>query len=157
MIKWPMIILNFLTWPRMAASLHRWIRLGWRRVGIDEFKDFTFYPSTVLPDAGILSYGGWLFSDWVEGISLKSLDRFSLLEVLWKCLDLKLYSVMVVCPFKCPLWACLWAENLSNLIPVQRRLCLMHVFEPAGRTSFIRSSMELSGPVVVQRYGYSPI
>ena len=42
--------------------------------------------------------GGWL-PDFVECISLKSLDGFSLFEVLWNCPDLKLHIVMVICPF----------------------------------------------------------
>ena len=41
----------------------------------------------------------------------------------------------------CPIWACPCAKNLSNLLPVQSRLCEMHISATAGHIYFIQSSM----------------
>ena len=56
----------------------------------------------------------------------------------------------------CPVWACPWAKNFSILAPMGSRLCWMHIpeFETAGQIYSIQSSMELSGPVVVQSHGH---
>ena len=51
----------------------------------------------------------------------------------------------------CPIWASPWAKNLSDqaaLGPYH-----YHISETAGWIYTIRSSMELSGPVVVQHRG----
>ena len=32
----------------------------------------------------------------------------------------------------CPIWACPWAQNLSNLAQIGSRLCRMHIYETAG-------------------------
>ena len=54
----------------------------------------------------------------------------------------------------CPIWACPWAENLSNLPQIGSRLCGSHIFGTAGWIYTIRSSMELSRPIVVQHQGH---
>ena len=57
----------------------------------------------------------------------------------------------------CPIWACPWAKNLSNLPQIQSRLCGTHISETAGWIYPIQSFMDLSRPVVVQRPSYLPI
>ena len=57
----------------------------------------------------------------------------------------------------CPIWACPWAKNLSNLAQIGSRLCGTHISETAGWIYPIWSFMDLSGPVVVQRHSYLPI
>ena len=57
----------------------------------------------------------------------------------------------------CPIWACPWAKNLSNLPQIRSRLCGTHISETAGWIYPIQSFMDLSGPVVVQRPSYLPI
>ena len=60
-----------------------------------------FYP---IRGGGVLSYwscwaGGWAAARFRGRISLKPLDGLYPFEVVWNCLNLKLYNVMVVCPF----------------------------------------------------------
>ena len=57
----------------------------------------------------------------------------------------------------CPIWACPWAKNLSNLAQIGSRLCGTHISETTGWIYPIWSFMDLSGPVVVQRHSYLPI
>ena len=57
----------------------------------------------------------------------------------------------------CPIWACPWAKNLSNLPQIRSRLCGTHISETAGWIYPIQSFMDLSRPVVVQRPSYLPI
>ena len=57
----------------------------------------------------------------------------------------------------CPIWACPWAKNLSNLAQTGSRLCGTHISETTGWIYPIWSFMDLSGPVVVQRHSYLPI
>ena len=57
----------------------------------------------------------------------------------------------------CPIWACPWAKNLSNLAQIGSRLCGTHISETAGWIYPIWSFMDFSGPVVVQRHSYLPI
>ena len=57
----------------------------------------------------------------------------------------------------CPIWACTWAKNLSNLAQIGSRLCGTHISETTGWIYPIWSFMDLSGPVVVQRHSYLPI
>ena len=57
----------------------------------------------------------------------------------------------------CPIWACPWAKNLSNLSQIGSRLCGTHISETAGWIYPIESFMDLSRPVVVQRHSYLPI
>ena len=54
----------------------------------------------------------------------------------------------------CPIWACPWAKNLSNLAQIGSRLCETHISETTGWIYPIWSFMDLSGPVVVQRHGH---
>ena len=54
----------------------------------------------------------------------------------------------------CPIWACPWAKNLSNLPQIGSKLCGTHISETAGWIYTIWSSMELSRPVVVQQHGH---
>ena len=54
----------------------------------------------------------------------------------------------------CPIWACSWAKNLSNMVPTGSRLGGMHITETAEQIFSIWSSLELSRPVVVQCYGH---
>ena len=56
-----------------------------------------------------------------------------------------------------PIWACPWGKNFSNLVPLESRLYGMNISETAGQIYSIRSFMELSAPVVVQRHGRLPI
>ena len=53
----------------------------------------------------------------------------------------------------CPIWACPWDKNLSNLPQIGSR----HISETARCIYPIQSFMDLSGPVVVQRHSYLPI
>ena len=53
----------------------------------------------------------------------------------------------------CPIWACPWAKNLSNQVPLGFRLCQTHISETTGWIYTIPSSMELSKPVIVQHHG----
>ena len=57
----------------------------------------------------------------------------------------------------CPIWACPWAKNLSNLPQIGSRLCGTHISETAGWIYRIESFMDLSKPVVVQHHSYLPI
>ena len=57
----------------------------------------------------------------------------------------------------CPIWACPWAKNLSNLPQIGSRLCGTHISETAGWIYPIQSFMDLSRPVDVQRHSYLPI
>ena len=57
----------------------------------------------------------------------------------------------------CPIWACPWAKNLSNLAQIGSRHCGTHISETTGWIYPIWSFMDLSGPVVVQRHSYLPI
>ena len=57
----------------------------------------------------------------------------------------------------CPIWACSWAKNLSNLPQIGSRLCGSYTSETAGWIYPIESFMDLSRPVVVQRHSYLPI
>ena len=57
----------------------------------------------------------------------------------------------------CPLGACPWAINMSNLGPMVSRLCGTHIPKTAWRIYSIRSSIGLSWPVVVQQHGHLPI
>ena len=54
----------------------------------------------------------------------------------------------------CPIWACPWAKNLSNLPQIGSGLCGTHISETTGWIYTILSSMELSRPVVVQHHGH---
>ena len=47
----------------------------------------------------------------------------------------------------CPIWACPWAKNLSNLAQIGSRLCGTHISETTGCIYPIWSFMDLSGPV----------
>ena len=57
----------------------------------------------------------------------------------------------------CPIWACPWAKNLSNLPQIGSRLCGTRISETAGWIYSISSFMDLSGPVVVHRHSFLPI
>ena len=57
----------------------------------------------------------------------------------------------------CPIWACPWAKNLSNLPQIGSRLCGLHISETAGWMYPISSFMDLSRPVVVHCHSYLPI
>ena len=57
----------------------------------------------------------------------------------------------------CPIWACPWAKNLSNLAQIGSRLCGTHISETAGWNYPIWNFMDMSRPVVVQRHSYLPI
>ena len=57
----------------------------------------------------------------------------------------------------CPIWACPWTKNLSNLAQIGSRLCGTHISETTGWIYPIWSFMDLSGPVVVQCHSYLPI
>ena len=92
-----------------------------------------------------LRAGGWfqtlrhpyLWNRWTD-FSVQSFMELSRPEVVQRNGHLSICSV----------WSCPWAKNLSNLIPMRSRL------ETAGWVLSIRHSMELSRPVVVQRYGH---
>ena len=53
----------------------------------------------------------------------------------------------------CPIWACSWAKNLSNEAALGPDF-VEHISETPGWICTIRSSMELSRPVVVQHHGH---
>ena len=57
----------------------------------------------------------------------------------------------------CPIWACSWAKNLSNLPQIGSRLCGSYTSETAGWIYPIESFMDLWRPVVVQRHSHLPI
>ena len=57
----------------------------------------------------------------------------------------------------CPIWACPWAKNLSNLPQIGSRVCGKHISQTAGWIYPIWSFMDLSRPVVVQRHSNLPI
>ena len=57
----------------------------------------------------------------------------------------------------CPIWACPWAKNLSNLPQIGSRLCGMHISETVGWIYSILSFMDLPRPVAVQHHSYLPI
>ena len=56
----------------------------------------------------------------------------------------------------CPIWACPWAKNLSNLPQIGSRFCGSHISETAGWMYPISSFVDLSGPVVVHCHSYLP-
>ena len=57
----------------------------------------------------------------------------------------------------CPIRACPWAKNLSNLPQIGSRLCGTHISETAGWIYPIWSFMDLSTPEVVHCHSYLPI
>ena len=90
--------------------------------------------------------------DFGERISLKPLDRFSSFKVSWNCLNLWLCNVIVICPFahmSLPM-----GQNLVKSGSTWARLCRTHISETGGWIYAIRSSVELTGPVVVQHHGH---
>ena len=52
----------------------------------------------------------------------------------------------------CPIWACPWAKNLSNLPQIGSILCGTHISETGRWIYPIWSFMDMSRPVVVQHY-----
>ena len=57
----------------------------------------------------------------------------------------------------CPIWACPWAKNLSNLPQIGSRLCGSHISEPLDGFTPFKVSWTLSRPVVVHCHCYLPI
>ena len=66
-------------------------------------------------------------SDFVEYISLKPLDSFSPVKVLWNCLDMKLCNIMVICPLA-P-YGHSHGPETSNLVPAGSWFCRVNISE----------------------------
>ena len=105
--------------------------------------------------------GGQLVPDLAESISLKSLHRFALFQVLCNCICIGLYlcTAIIMCPFVthglahgpktcqiCYQWGPHFAEC---------RDCI--TLKPLDILSPLKSSIELSRPVVVLCYDHLPI
>ena len=95
-----------------------------------------------------------LGQDFAERISLKPLDGFTPFEVSWTCLDLQLCNVIVIC-----LFAPYGLAHGPKTCQIRQYLvlsthCGTHICETPGWIYTIRSSMELSRPVVVQHHGH---
>ena len=118
---------------------------------------FHFYPSA-LRAGGVLSArsgraGGWpggQLPDCGTHISVTAWRIFS----VPRSVELS-RPVVVHCHLPiCPIWACPWAKNLSNLPQIGSRLCGMHISETAGWIYPIWSFVDLSRLVVVQHNGH---
>ena len=127
-------------------------------VTFQEIRNGVFYPSALCA-GGVLSYqsrwvGGWL-PDFVECISLKLLNRFSLGQ---SSMALSRPEVVQHCGHLPNgfIWAYPWAKIFSNLAPVGFRLWGMHISETAGQIYSKQSSMELTR-LVKQRHSNLPI
>ena len=112
------------------------IRLFSKSSKIDSFTQIHFYPSA-LRAGGVLSSrfgraGGRAGGCQTCGtyISVTAWRIFSIRSSM----ELS-RPVVVHCPGNlpiCPIWACPWAQNLSNLPQIGSRLCGMHISETAG-------------------------
>ena len=106
----------------------------------------------------------WLVTDFAECISLKLLNCFSLFKVLWNCLDLKLCNSMIseTAGRIYTLWSSI---ELPRSVVLQQSWSFDPYDLPMGQNTSLKpldrfslqSSVELSWPVVEQRYGHLPL